>query len=94
MSPDSSPKLVVEALRVRPNKACELLDVGMTQLYAILPELDSYVEGNRRYITTASIVAYAARQHAEAKRGSAATASLKKAHAARKAACQAAREVG
>jgi excisionase family DNA binding protein len=46
-----------DRLAVSPKDACRVLDVGLTKLYELLNdgELESYLEGRRRKITTASI---------------------------------------
>jgi hypothetical protein len=54
----------VDTLVVGPKRACAMLGIGTTRLYALLAasELDSYLEGSGRRITTASIVAYVQRR--------------------------------
>jgi excisionase family DNA binding protein len=51
-------------MAVPPRRACELLSVGLTRLYAMLNagELESFRIGRARRITTASIRAYVDRQ--------------------------------
>jgi excisionase family DNA binding protein len=54
-------------LAVPPRRACELLSVGMTKLYAMLNagELEAFHVGRARRITTASIRSFVDRQLAE-----------------------------
>jgi hypothetical protein len=56
----------VESLVVGPKRACVILSVGTTRLYEMLnadpPELESYLEGRARRITTASLIGYVQRQ--------------------------------
>jgi excisionase family DNA binding protein len=55
-------------LVVRPKTACRMLSCGHSQLYELLNagELESYLEGAARKITTASIHAYHERKLAAA----------------------------
>lgn len=52
------------ALVVSPKRACEMLDCGLTKLYALIDggHLDSYRDGNQRKIVVASITGYIAHQ--------------------------------
>ena len=56
-----------EPLAVKPKKACEMLDCGITRLYELLNEkaLESYTDGRSRKITTRSIRAYVERRLSE-----------------------------
>jgi hypothetical protein len=51
-------------LIVKPRGACELLDCGITRLYALLAagELESFLDGRSRKITTDSIRRYIQRR--------------------------------
>jgi len=57
-----------EALVVKPTRACQMLNCGRTQLYALIAakELDSFLDGGARKITIASIHRYIERQLATA----------------------------
>jgi hypothetical protein len=58
-----------ERLVVSPKTACLMLDVGVTRLYQLLDagELESFLDGNRRRITVASIKARTERLLEQAK---------------------------
>ena len=56
----------VEPLVVSPKVASRMLSCGLTRFYEILPELDSYLDGKVRRITTASIRRRVAHKLAEA----------------------------
>jgi hypothetical protein len=60
-----------EPLVVSPRRAQEMLDLGVTKFYELLPELDSYKDGKSRKITVASIHAYIGRRLAESRTGTA-----------------------
>jgi hypothetical protein len=51
-------------LAVKPKKACHMLDCGITRLYELIGarELDSFLDGRSRKITTASIRRYIEKQ--------------------------------
>lgn len=57
----------LDALVVKPRKACRLLDCGNTRLYELLAagELQSFKDGKSRKITTESIRSYIERLLAE-----------------------------
>src|SRR4051794_32622694 len=61
---DLAPTTGVVPLAVTPRQACHMLSVGLTRLYQLLNsnELDSFLLGKSRRITTASIQAFIARQ--------------------------------
>jgi excisionase family DNA binding protein len=46
-----------DALGIKPKKACKVLDCGITHVYDLIKkrELESYLDGRSRKITTASI---------------------------------------
>jgi hypothetical protein len=57
-----------ERLVVSPRRARQMLVVGNTRFYELLPELDSYLDGRSRKITVASIRRYIAKRLEEAKK--------------------------
>ena len=58
-----------EPLVVSPRRARQMLDLGNTRFYQVLPELDSYLDGRSRKITVASIKSYIARRVAASNAG-------------------------
>ena len=63
----------IKPLVVSPREACRMLGCGLTRLYEILPELESYLDGKVRRITVDSIEQRVARKLAEARAGENAT---------------------
>jgi excisionase family DNA binding protein len=53
-----------DALGIKPKKACKVLDCGTTHVYDLMKkrELESYLDGRSRKITTASIREYVTRR--------------------------------
>ena len=72
----SATEIVLEPLGVKPKVACGLIPCGTTRLYELLAsgELDSYLDGRSRIITTASIRRRQERLLAEARKATEAKA--------------------